>query len=406
MDSHLRRVSRTYAQAFEGLPKEVWLLSWVMLINRSGSMVLTFAALYVHQELGYSDRLAAFIVIAWGLGSSLGTFVGGYLTDRFGPIRVQVFSLIGSGIGYALLSQMTSYWAFAIMLGTVSAIADVFRPANGMALTAFTTPELHGKAFALNRLAINLGLTVGPALGGFLATYSYQWVFWIDAATSLVAGVMMYVWLRHSNLNQMKGEKRSDSEPRVSPWTDFSFLQFLFLNFVTYTIFFQILSTYPLFLKIEYLMSEMKIGFLLAFNTIIVVAVEMVLVHKLRHLPRLPLIAWGSFLMIEGFGMLSVGHGIAFAYLSVLVWTIGEMLAMPHGLAYVASYGPPAARARYLAAYSTCIALAFVSAPLIGALCYSVNHYLMWQISLPLGILVLVGTYSLKRDRDQRIPLN
>lgn len=402
MDVRRSSLVSIYAQAFQGLPKPIWLLSFVMLINRSGSMVLTFASLYVHTELGYSQEWAALLVVAWGIGSSLGNLLGGYLTDRFGPIPVQVGSLWGSAVAYGVLSQMTSYWSFGIMLGIASMISDIFRPANGVSLTSYAASEHHGRAFALNRLAINLGLTVGPALGGFLASFSYQWIFWIDAVTSLMAGLMMFIWFSPISKPFVRAARVGEGESKASPWRDLPYLKFLGLTFLTYTIFFQLLSTYTLFLKDDYGLGEMSIGLLLAMNTLIVVAVEMVLVHQLRHWNKIPLIAWGSFLMVEGFGMLALGHGVTFALVSILVWTVGEMLAMPQGLAFAAAYGPPSARARYLAAYSTCVALAFVSAPLLGAWCYSQNHYLIWQISLPVGFVVLIGTYFLRVQPPQK----
>lgn len=390
-------IKRTYADAFGGLPREVWLLAWVMLINRSGSMVLTFSSLYVHTELGYSEELAALVIVAHGVGSSLGTFLGGYLTERFGPIRVQVASLIGCGVGYALLSQMNTYSSFAITLFGVGVIGDIFRPANGVALTNFCPPAMHSKAFGLNRLAINLGLTVGPALGGFLALMNYQWLFWIDAMTCVAAGLMMHYWLGHANFHQEAKHVAQAGDAKLSPWRDTRFLFFLGLTFVTYTVFFQVISTYPLFLKEDYGLNEFWIGMLFAGNTIIVVAVEMVLVYRVRHWRKLPLIAWGSFLMIEGFAMLAFGHGLAYAALSILVWTVGEMLAMPQGLTYASSFGPPSVRPRFLTAYTTAIALSFVAAPLIGAYCYSHNHDLFWRISVPIGFVVLIGTLMVDR---------
>src|SRR5262249_17820364 len=51
---------------------------------------------------------------------------------------------------------------------------------------------LRRQAFALNRLAINLGMSVGPAAGGFLAAHSFQMLFWVDGATSIAAAAILF----------------------------------------------------------------------------------------------------------------------------------------------------------------------------------------------------------------------
>ncbi len=386
----LRKLVAAYRRAFSGLPREVWFLAAVVLINRCGSMVMPFLTLYVHQELHFDQVWAGMIVVAYGLGSSLGTFLGGMVAERFGAIRIQVLSLLANALGFAILSQMTSYAAFAVTLFLLSVLSDAFKPANSLAITQFAPVERHRQAFALNRLAINLGFTVGPLVGGLLASVHYQFLFWIDAITCALAGWALWYLLGRRD-SVAPAVERNQTGDRSSPLADFRFLAFLGFTLITYMVFFQLIATYPLFLKEEYQLVEWQIGLLFALNTIVVVVCEMVLVDTLKGTSPIKLIAWGSFFMCEGFAILALGKGFGFALLSVLIYTIGEMLAMPQGLAYVSSFGRESNRAKYIGAFSTCISIAFVVGPLLGSWCYGWNHFLFWWMSLPIGLLVLFG---------------
>ena len=388
-------ILNAYRRAFEGIPREIWLLALVMLINRSGSMVLPFLSLYVHTQLHFDQVSAGMMIVAYGLGSSCGNFFGGMLTERFGAMRVQYFALLLNGLGFMVLSQMTSYPSFAATLFMLSMVADAFRPANSASITQFCSPEVHRRAFALNRLAINLGFTIGPAIGGILATFSYQWLFWVDAVTCIVAAFSLR-WLLPERKVVLERKSMGVSKQGISPWVDLPFLFFCFLNVVTYSVFFQLMSKFSLFLSDEYALREWQIGLLFGTNTIVVVLCEMLLVHAMQDWAPLKAIAWGSFLMCEGFAILSVGHGFGWALISVLIWTLGEMLAMPQGIAFVAGRADESRRGSYIGIYTTSVAVAFVLGPIAGAQCYGIDHYLFWKIAIPIGPLVFLGFWWLQ----------
>ncbi len=395
----MRKIMDQYRAAFSGLPREIWYLSVVMLVNRAGSMVMPFLSLYVSKKLGLGDRSAGWIMAFFGLGSCFGSFLGGALADRLGPFRVQIGSLFFNALGFMLLSQMNSFWALAVTVFLTSLAADSFRPANGASITILTPPELHKRAFALNRLAINLGFTVGPTVGGFLAAISFQFLFWIDALTCLLAAGV-FAWLLgphlpdHMQANAIKADSNGETGERW-PWANGSFLFFLLLTFATFCVFFQLISTFPLFLDAEYHLSPQLIGVLFALNTIVVVAFEMILIHMLDQRNAMRLIAWGSLLMCLGFGILPFGYGFWFAALTVMVWTVGEMLAMPQMLAYVASVSSRKTRSMYMGFQTTCVAIALMVGPLIGTTLYHSDHVGFWHWATVVGVLVWLGYYLL-----------
>lgn len=396
--SRLARAWAAYLAPFRGLPKEVWYLAIVMLINRSGSMVLPFLTLYVNRHLGYSAELAG-VMIAWfGLGSCLGAFLGGWLVGRVGPLRVQTVSFLSSALGFVILSQLTSYVWFSVVLFLMSVAGEAFRPANAAAIADFSPAETHPRAYALNRLAINLGFSIGPPLGGWISSFSYFWLFQIDALTCFLAAVAV-LWLFRGRTGWVRshGAAEVGVSSRCSPWIDPWFLGFLGVTLLTYMIFFQLVSTYSLYLSDEYHLANWEIGILLGLNTVGVVVFEMLLVNLLADFPKLWLIAWGSLLMCIGMSALVLGHGFWFAAAAVGVWTLGEMLAMPQAMAFVAAYAGPGDRGRYMGAYSTAVSGSFVLASLFGGWCYGIDHHLVWYLGMVVGVVALLGYWSLAR---------
>ncbi|MEO5985191.1 MAG: MFS transporter, partial [Ferruginibacter sp.] len=183
-----------YRNAYDGLSRRIWLLSAVMLINRSGTMVLAFMTLYC-THLGYSIKQAGWVVALYGMGSIIGALLGGRISDRFGFYFTQTGALFFGGLFFLLLGQMKTYNSICICVFFLSMVNESFRPANATAIAHYSTPQNRTQSFSLIRLAINLGWGVGSALGGFLASINYQLLFWVDGITNIAAAGMLLMIL-------------------------------------------------------------------------------------------------------------------------------------------------------------------------------------------------------------------
>src|SRR5262245_38183581 len=174
-----------------GLPRAVWVLSLATLINKAGSMVLAFLALYLTRQLKFSVGTSANVLFLYGAGALVASPIAGVLCDRWGPIRIMRGSLLLSCAIMLVLPLATSLPLVVLLTLFLSLISEAFRPANLTIVGDLVRPDQRKAGFALNRLAINLGMSVGPAAGGFLAAISFGWLFLVNGVTSLAAGVVL-----------------------------------------------------------------------------------------------------------------------------------------------------------------------------------------------------------------------
>jgi predicted MFS family arabinose efflux permease len=169
----IRKITNLYRQAYHGLPRQAWILFSVLLINAAGMMVLFFLSLYLTRQLGFTVIQAGRSISIFGIGSLTGAFLGGWLSDKIGSTNVQKLSLLLSGVLYIWLGQLRSLWSIDLVIFVLATASGLLYPANSTSMARVCPPEITTKGFALNRLANNIGATIGPAVGGFLALRNY-----------------------------------------------------------------------------------------------------------------------------------------------------------------------------------------------------------------------------------------
>ena len=272
---------------------------------------------------------------------------------------MQQLSLVFSGIGFLAFTQLEEFAALAGGVFVLAAISDAFRPALMVSVARRSTPEIRTRAFALIRLAANLGMAVGPAAAGLLAVYGYFWIFVGDGLTCWAAAAMLLVTLDSDDLGQPSGDV-TGRETDNSPWRDPPFLAFMFLLVVLAMTFFQVWATMPIFLRSFYAMTEQAIGLLLALNALIIVFAEMLLIRAVEHQDRMRMVGLGALFVCGGLAVLALGSWWMFAVLAMVLLTIGEMLSMPITNAVVAERAGGAAVGRYMGVYTLAFSTALM----------------------------------------------
>lgn len=395
----MKSILLLYKNAFGGLSQPAWVLALVMLINRSGSMVVPFLSVYLTISLGFDISQAGILLSLFGLGSIVGAFAGGWLTDKFGHFWVQFMSLVVGGSLFFVVAQLVEFVQLGIGIFTISAISEMLRPANASSVAFYARPENITRAFSLNRMAINLGYSVGPAIGGILASFSYKLLFIADGVTCILAGILFFFYFRNRKGNE---SATPDAKPKPSAWkalADVRFVLFVLLVLSFATVFFQLFMTLPLYYKEVYQLTETKIGLLIGLNGLLVFLLEMVIVYSLgEKISIRRLIMFGSLLNGLGFVVLNIVYAEAILYVAVLVISLAEIFAMPFMATYTVQSSGEGSRGIYMGMYSFAYSAAFVLAPALGT--RIVDHWgfdtLWWicgaiSIATAAGFMLLLG---------------
>ena len=364
------------------------MLALVMFINRSGAMVLPFLSIYVTGPLGFSLEQAGLILGSFGLGSMAGAFLGGWLSDKVGNFKVQFFSLTIGGSFFLCIPFFTRFESLAAAIFVTSTIIECLRPANSASVATYAKPENITRAFSLNRMALNLGFSIGPALGGLLATISYTWLFIADGLTCIAAGFLFYFYFRKKSPRNPEAESKAlhAAIASPSPYKDVPFLLFIGLCGLFALVFFQFFFTLPIYYREVYTLSEAHIGGILAFNGLIVFSAEMILVYLLEHRFRLwRIIVSGSLLNGLSYVLLNAASGEYILYVAMFLLSTAEILAMPFMVSFIVRRAGEAQRGTYLGLYSFSYAAAFILAPYLGT--QLVAHFGFSTLWWVLGII-------------------
>ncbi|MDQ3681835.1 MAG: MFS transporter [Bacteroidota bacterium] len=335
--------------------------------NRSGTMVIPFLTVYLTQK-GYTLTEAGIVMACFGVGAMVGGYIGGKLTDRFGFYWVQVFSLLLNGLLFIILSYMQGLWQIAICIFFLASLGEAFRPANAAAIAFYSNDSNRTRCYSLNRLAINLGWAIGPAVGGILASINYNLLFWADGLTCITASMLLYFFLFGQKKTSQHQEENKETEIISSAYKDKIFLQGMFFLWLIGICFFQLFSMIPVFYRDEVHLSEIMIGWVLASNGLLIVLIEMVLVYKLENKRSdVVYMIYGTLLIGISFMLLAIAPFLALVLLSMFFVTFGEMLLFPFTNSFWVSRSSALNRGQYAALYTMVFALAQVVSPLLSS---------------------------------------
>ena len=395
----IRTTVLTYRNAYSGLSHSTWLLSLIMLINRSGTMVVPFMTLYLTSpKMGYTVGEAGVVFGLFGLGAFCGAYFGGKLTDKIGYYPVQFITLTGGGILFILLGQMKTYPLICLFTFLVSFVGEAFRPANSTAISFYSSVENRTRSYALNRLAINIGWAVGSAIGGILAKINYELLFWVDGITNIAAAFVMLAFLKPVG-RKLQEQSQKAVAPAVPAYRDKTFILFILVTTLFAACFFQLFTNLPVYFKNNRHLSEPFIGFLMAINGIIIALIEMVLVYKLEGKKRsMVYITAGVTLVGLSFWILNIpGNGIFIGLSMIILVTFGEIFSMPFMNSYWISRTGTTNRGQYAALYTMAWSAAQTLGPMGGAqLAQHFGFNLLWWVVGGLSLLAGLAFHKLR----------
>jgi len=396
-----------YIDNFKGFTREVWILAIITFINRAGTMVLPFLSKYLKEDLHFTYGQVGWVMVCFGFGSMLGSWLGGKLSDKIGFYKIMVFSLFTSGLLFFVIQFITSFVGLCMAMFSIMVIADMFRPAMFVSLGAYAKPENRTRALTLVRLAVNLGFAAGPALGGLIIMgIGYQGLFWADGSSCIVA-ISIFALLVKEKKKVPAHHEHTDEVP-VSVFKDRIFWIFLFVCFITSMIFFQIFTTLPLYHHEQYGLTEFQTGLLMTLNGLLIFFLEMpfVTIMERKQIPKLHIILWGSVMMAISFFVLLINIWAGILVVSIIFITFGEMFIFPFSNSFALSRAPKGHEGRYMAFFTMSFSLAHIASSktgmeVISRFGYQTNWFFMGMLGI-LAILCCIYLKKLVREEQLR----
>ncbi|HEX2776572.1 MAG TPA: MFS transporter [Candidatus Acidoferrales bacterium] len=411
-------------RGLRGLPREIWILFAATLVNRCGTMVLPFLVLYLTRVLAISVSHAALALTVYGIGALLTMPIAGRLTDRLGALFVMRCSLLLSGFVLFLFPLAHHFGGILAITFVFAILNESVRPPSLALVSDLVEPEQRKQAFALSRLAVNLGMSLGPAIGGILAVYSFRFLFFADGATSILAGlVLIFAWpgTRRTKATEPQWDDPEDLGREIEaegpallaaphPAADLRafrnrrMLYFLAALIPTQLVFFQLTSTLPVFLVRYLRLPESFYGTVFTLNTLMIVALEVPLNNATAHWSHRRSLTLGALLYAIGFGSFALASGPAGVFAAVAVWTFGEMILMPGSAAYAAEIAPAGRRGEYMGLYTMSFSFAFSVGPWLGAMLLDIHGpQILWGAAFLSGCIstLLMSRIGLKTNHAE-----
>lgn len=369
------------------LPRSIWLLNVANTINRMGSMAFLFLGLFVTKQLGYPAKVAGALLGTYGLTALLTTPLGGWLCDVLGPRRVLIASLVVNGLLLSLFPWIHGLPGLFVLTVFVAISGEVFGPAMLTYSTAALSNDLKKPSIALGRLSHNLGMSVGPAVGGFLAAIAFHWVFWVDSATTLVAAAMLIVGLADQRVDPASSRVSFFTSTRQS-LADRRLVYFLLAGIPLGVAWFQFGTILPIYLVKTLGMKESQYGFLFTLNTLMIVFLEIPLTMRTNHWQTARTLYVSALTFAAGFVFLVIDTTYGAALAMMAVSTFGEMLISPSSAAYVSQISPRGREGAYMGCFAASYCCCAFLAPLFGGwLLDACGGRTLWAVNMALAAL-------------------
>lgn len=387
-----------YKNSFSGLSRDIWKVALIYLVNRCGEGAILFMSVYLTTKLGFSKTESGIIMFCFGLGALIGSNLGGYLTDQIGNFKVMAISLFLASFAFWGIMLFTSFVPLCLWMAVTGICNSMFSAPAFSSVTAWGKPEFQTRGFSLLRMAINLGISIGPAMGGFLAyKFGYHWIFILQGTSSFLAFITLINILGHRNVRPEL--KEANSQNIDSPYKDRVLLGFLFFNLLNMVAFFQIVSLVPVYFKEAVHLNELLIGFFFTVNGLLVFFLEMPLVYIIEKKNKyiFPMILGA--LMI-GFSYLSLslfGPILAIVIYSLFV-ALGEVINFPLIPGLAMRRATEGNEGKYMGTVSMMFAMAFTLAPITGLpVVERIGYESYWYLAATMSLLSAIGIWMLRK---------
>jgi MFS family permease len=396
-------------QRYKEYPNPFKVLVLATFIDRLGGFLLfPFFSVYLIDHFNVTIVEVGFLFAVFAGGSIIGSTIGGALTDKYGRRSMLVLGLISSGIGSILMGIVDDLYLFFIIAAVLGVLGDLGGPARQAMVVDLLPKDKQAEGFGLLRVAVNLSATIGPMLGGFLASRSFMLLFIGDAVSSLVTALIVFIVIPET-----KPEKKDDKPEESVVNTligykevlkDSVYIMFLAVSAITVLVYMQMNSTLSVFLWEVYGFPLEGFGLLLSMNALMVVLFQFWITKRISKYAPMKMMAFGTLLYLIGFGMYGFISEIYLFFVAMAILTVGEMIVIPVSQATVALFAPEDKRGRYMAVYSFHWAIPTLFGVSAASFVYVyIGPNWVWYLAGILCLISIIGFWLLHRVSKDRI---
>lgn len=401
----IRKIQKIYSE----YPRNFWTVIGALFIDRlGGALIFPFLALFITAkfEVGMTEVGQLFAVIA--SASIFGSMTGGAMTDRFGRKIMIIFGLIVSALSALLLGFTEDLNVIYIVGMIVGLFGNVGGPAQQAIIADLLPEEKRADGFGLLRIVANLAITIGPAIGGILATDSYLWLFLIDAIASAITALIVLFVVPETKPEIPAGKPGESVLQTLRGYLrvahDRLFIAFILASMVMVLVYMQMNSTLSVYLRDVHAIPDQGFGYILSLNAGMVVLFQFWIIRRIKHLPPFIVMALGTLLYAIGFSVYGFVSAYVLFMLAMVIITIGEMFVAPVGQALVANFAPEDMRGRYMAMYGFSWTIPTAFGPwAAGLIMDNYNPNWVWYACGLISIIAILGYLFLHLRTRERL---
>jgi MFS family permease len=384
-----------FKERLSAYPRQFWILFFGQLVSSIGmSLVWPFMTIYVRDKLGVALTVVGLVLAANSGAGLVSQLAGGPLVDRFGRKIAMAFSLGARSVillGLGLASDLPSFACLIVLSGFVGSL---FNPALNSMVADMVEPGRRIEAYGLMRIVSNLGIAIGPAIGGFIASRSYLVSFLAAAAASAIY-FLIILFFTTETLPEVSVERNASAEVSGGYGRllrDFRFLAFCLTLAVMGIAYAQMTTILPVYIKEQYGIVESQFGLIMATNAAMVVVFQYPVTKLLKRVPLGSALAVGALFVALGLGTVAISSAFAMFLLSMVIVTIGELIFAPSSTTFAADVAPEAMRGRYMGVYGMSYGLTFGLAPAVGGIINdSLSPVAVWYSMTGVALLSAVS---------------
>ncbi|WP_157630769.1 MFS transporter [Kribbella catacumbae] len=382
------------------LPNLVWALTATHFVSRAGGVARAFLVLYLTQDRGLSASTAGAVIAAVGIGDIGSQLLGGWLGDWIGRRHTMLVGFLGTSFALVALGSAETMPAICASAVGVGLMAELFRPVGSAAVADLPAQE-RLRAFGVLFWAANLGFTVSTVAAGILVRQGYGILFWINAAASVLAALIVWRFVPETRPAVPETTRRALLPALLR---DPVMLAMVGIHIVYFAMFLQTFSTLPLVMAGDG-HGPGTYGAVLALNGIVIVAVQPIAVRLLDGRDTASVLAVSMLLAGIGGGLGAVVHSGAAHAGSIIVWTLGQIGVSVMFGATFANLAPADLRGRYMGIASTTWSLGAVLGPLLGtALLDHAGRTTLWAACTLTGLALFAAVHTIAPALRRRTP--